>query len=143
MKGSGDAMNALDKLVGIYESRLAKLRQLTAIIGSDAAFAQEIVGALTQSATGGQPAGPVTQTGGNQLTRLCAFFRERGNSWLTTNEVIDGTGIPRGSIAPLLYRTQTRGIVESRKSPGQPKLRQWRLVQPSGDVTEASKEKDG
>ena len=118
-------MNALDKLIGVYETRLAKLRQLAELIGSDEEFAQEVVVALTATTSQSVPATTPLITAGSQVDRLQQFLGGRPGEWVTKKEITAGTGIQPGSLAPLLSRNTD--LIEVRPHPTNPRMKQWRL----------------
>jgi hypothetical protein len=119
-------MNTLANLKTRYEERAAKLGQLIEIIGSDEAFAQEVVEALIRTASHGAPAATEGSSGG-QFGQVREFFRKNGNAWTSKGEISTGTKISDGSLAPLMYRCLKDGIVEQRAHPENPRWRQWRM----------------
>jgi len=56
----------------------------------------------------------------------------KDGEWHTAPEIADGIGAKKHSIAPYLYKDETKDRFESRKHPEHPRMMQWRLKQPDG-----------
>jgi hypothetical protein len=118
--------DAIGQIIRRMEHRLQIVREVQHLADEDPALLDELRAALALAPNGnGEGATPRSQT---VTDRLFAFFRERGNRWVTAPEIIRATGIGRGTLAPVLH-SHTSDLFEKRDHPESKKLKQWRLRQ--------------
>jgi hypothetical protein len=117
---------AMKSIIRRMERRLEIVRQMQQLIEEDPSLLDELQAALVTSPGGnGNQAGPRP---GTATDKVISLFRERGNGWLTTAEIIKGSGVSRGTLAPILH-SHDSSLFEKRNHPDSKKLKQWRLRQ--------------
>lgn len=120
-----------------YDAKIAELsaqletyRGLRAAIDSPA-IAEQLVHLLTNGAPVVSAPYKSSGTGkasGTNFERVAALFAARDNDWLPAPEVAAQTGINRGVVANLLYKTNKNDF-ESKDHPRIPNRKLWRLKQ--------------
>jgi hypothetical protein len=119
----------IDGLIASYEKRITTLRSLKSLMDSEPELAQEFVRAL-------MPEGSIQDSGrstytpkkNGQYVQMVEFMKD--SEWRTVQEIADGIGAAKHSIAPYLYKDDTKDQFECRDHPDKPRLKQWRLKQP-------------
>jgi hypothetical protein len=128
---------ALDSIIARYRKRIETVQRIRDIIGDDATLVHDILNALGAGSNvqlerhGLGPHARMTHA-----DQVLAFFRDRQNEWVSAREIMQGTGLNRGTVGHLLYKTLKRKV-EKRDHPTNEKTKLWR-VKEGGDEREKS-----
>lgn len=119
----------IDSLIALYEKRVSTLKGLKSLIESDPDLALEVVQAFMPDGSSlGLANHTRTPKKAGQYDKMLKFMKD--GEWRTSQEIADGIGEKKTSIAPYLYRDETKDQFDSRKHPERSRMVQWRLKKP-------------
>jgi hypothetical protein len=138
-EGSATVNARLDRFILGLERKLEQARHVRVILANAPDLADVLLGGLSAELAGpeasdrravrakrrGQttPGGPVAA---EHFNRVREFFGTAGNQWKTVNEIANAINVPRNAAVYVVYKTH-RAVMEQRKSPDNPREKQWRL----------------
>ena len=118
----------LNGLIATYEKRIATLKSLKSMIDADPESAKEVAQALSpEKALLASGSGTYTPRKNGQYAQMVEIMKD--GEWRTTQEIADAVGVAKHSIAPYLYKDETKNKFDNRDHPEKPRLKQWRLKQ--------------
>jgi hypothetical protein len=118
----------IDGLIAAYEKRITTLRSLKSLIDSEPELAQEVVRALMpEGSIHASGRGTYTPKKTGQYMQMVEFMKD--GEWHSGQEIADGIGVAKHSIAPYLYKDDTKDQFECRDHPEKSRVKQWRLKQ--------------
>lgn len=124
-------MDRINALIKGLEKRAEQARQVRDVLADDPVLAERVVRIIVGSGNGtaSKPLGRVRgqREGRTVVSRVYAFFKERGNPWVTVDQVAEALGITPGSVRAVIYSTHGKAAFAGRKHPQRPKAKQWQL----------------
>ena len=115
---------AMKTIISRMERRLEIVREMQRLIDEDPSLLDELRSALAVGPAGN--GNQSRQRPGTATDRIISLFRDHGNRWMTATEIVDASGIARGTLAPILHDHDS-ALFEKRDHPESKKLKQWRL----------------
>lgn len=118
----------LTKLQDRYSARGDLLSAVLSHVAEDPDFGDELAQALIEAGCGSATSVAAAKSGGGtHADQVMAYFRERSNEWAEVAQIRKATGIGRGAIANILYKTHVKQF-EHRPHPNHKSRKIWRLA---------------
>jgi hypothetical protein len=137
--GSATVNARLDRFILGLERKLEQARHVRGILASAPDLADVLLGGLSAELAGPEASGrraargerrrgrpPGGPAAAEHFCRIREFFGAAGNQWKTVNEIAQAINVPRNAAVYVVYKTH-RAVMEQRKSPDNPREKQWRL----------------
>lgn len=124
---AASSITPLSELQNKYLARTKLLQSVLDHVAGDPEFGDELAQALVEAGcqTTGDSVSHAAQ--GTHADQVIAYFRKLNNPWLEVAQIRKGTGIGRGAIANVLYKTHV-DMFEHKDHPSHKARQIWRLT---------------
>ncbi len=123
--------SALDAMIARYERRLETVRRIRDLVADDPGLVADLIASL--SAKGNGQVLKSRRSEPTHFESIKQYFEGRANRWVDAPTIMRATGLKRGAIGHVLYKTH-RECFEQKAHPSNGKLKLWRLK--GGEVCE-------
>lgn len=125
----------LSEFVARHRRRVEVAELIQQITDDDPAFIEELVDLLHEKSASSS----MSDRGPTAADRVAEVFESNGNEWLTTQDLVEQTGLDRSQIGTALHKSG-RGRFENKAHPDHGRKRLYRLAvhenHPNTPVTE-------